>query len=384
MRAHYGVEGLGQQGQTFIAKLLQGLKVPPRKVIVWDIRPDRIAATVAKFPGVRVASSFEEFARSADMFVVAVNTPAHHDEIEKLATLGARHVLCESGTGAILCEKPLAQNVVALRKIRALKARFPQLRVYTALVIEYSDARRELFELMESEHLDLVEFCGRWGKNRAAARELRETAGDRRDELIHMLELGLGLVRHRGLRAVEVLSAQVSYLNFANADAQRRAHERDSSFDLVPDSSTRVMLSAELERGTVELNFASSFTEAENVRQVWGTFVAQGTNEPRYSFSVKFDEKREGVVGDEVLITELRSDTPRRLWLPCDKMLTLTQAFADSQSGVVDPRLATVEWAGTFVELSDAIGESAIAFKNREPRIIRVPFLPAELMTATG
>ena len=368
-----GVEGAGQMGRYYLANLIEKLRIPPENVAVWDIAPERMAVIQAKYPGIVAATSGDDFASKADVFIVAVNTPAHHTEIERIARHGARSVLCESGTPSILCEKPLAQNVTNLRKIRALERRFKDLEISTALVIAFSPTRKVLLDLINSERLTLRVFGGRWGKNRGSSKELRPTAGDLVDEFVHMTEFGLGLVRHQGIRHVDVV-AQVDFLHYVNAEAQRVAHERDPSFPIVPDHSTQALIAASIQNGeTVQMSLASSFLEAAQVRSVWGQLAFTGTQDPARSFSIDFDV--EGA--DRITLTEVQTDEKTVEVMPCDKLLALTEAFIESaRSGKRDERLASVEWAGRFVELMEAIGESDRRRRAGKSRECRVEFQP--------
>jgi predicted dehydrogenase len=326
----------------------------PADIVIFDIKDERVAAAAAKYPGLSVAQSFEKFAQAASAYIVAVNTPAHHTEIDKLARFGARRVLLESGTPSILSEKPLAQNVVYLKQIRAVGRRYPDLRIHTALVIAFSPARKKLIELRDEKGLVLREFTGSWGKNRAVLTEKRPTAGDRVDELIHMLEFGLGLLPE--IDYVE-LTAKMGYLSYVNEAAQREAHLRDSSFPLRPDNSTHLMLRAAMPSGTsTRMHLESSFTKAKQVRNVEGVFTRPDSDEPGYAFAVEFDQKG----ADHLTVTELRSNTVTEEVLPCDKLCDLAEAFLRSARGeATDPRLASIEWAGFFVHLMDAVEKSS-------------------------
>ncbi|MFZ2886242.1 MAG: Gfo/Idh/MocA family oxidoreductase [Minisyncoccia bacterium] len=184
-----GVIGLGQMGKFYLAKLFEDLEYPAEDVIGWDINSARFAEVRQKYPKIRVANSFEEFARSANAFIVTVNTPAHHTVIEGLAP-HAQCILLESGT-PLLCEKPLASDFVKMKQIRAAARRY-NIDIRTALVIGFSPVRNELIKLRDEQHLVLREAQGLWGKNRVG--DTRPTAGDRVDELVHMLEFNLGLL----------------------------------------------------------------------------------------------------------------------------------------------------------------------------------------------
>lgn len=365
-----GIEGVGQMGMYYL-KLALKLGMSLDDIWLWDIDPTRLETARAIYPSVRIASSFAEFAAAADAFIVAVNTPAHHEEIRGLAEHGARRVLVETGLPPILCEKPLALNVVSLQKIRAVERSFPGLDISTAMVIAFSPTRGIIADRMETEGLSLRTCVGRWGKNRGRSDEFRPTAGDRVDELVHMAEFLLSLMQSDGIRFVDVV-AQVEYLRYANADSQREAHERDPSFPLVPDSSTQALLSVMKESGEVaQMALASSFLEAEQVRDVGGTLTHHGTDEPVYSFNVHFDVKG----SDHLTLTHVRTNEVERRELTCDKLLALTEAFfVHAQGGARDSRLASVEWSGAFVDLMEAIGESDELRRAEKAHRCRVSF----------
>lgn len=370
MSLRIGIEGVGQMGLSYLEKLRE-LGFDPADIVIWDTKPEKMSAAQHRFSGIRPATSFEDFAGLGDAYIVAVNTPSHHVEIERLAMHGVQHVLRESGLPRILSEKPLADSVVSLRKIRALQRAYRQLNVYTALVISFSETRQRILKLMKDEGLTLRVFGGRWGKNRGKSTELRPTAGDRVDEFIHMTEFGLGLVRSHGVRHVDV-TAQVEYLAYANEQAQREAHERDSSFPLRPDHSTQALLCAATNHGEVQMCLASSFLEAKQVRTVWGTLAVPGSDEPVYSFSIDFDVKG----ADKITLTPIRSDTPEETTLPCDKLRVLTESFLRTARGeVADDRLAPVDWAGFFVEIMEAIGMSDKLRREIKPSRLRVSYV---------
>src|SRR4051812_32931029 len=105
-----GITGAGgQMGGYYLANLIEKLRMPPHLVAAWDINHERLTAVHAKYPGIVIATSTEDLASKADVFIVTVNTPAHYDEIERLVYRGARRILTETGTASILTEKPLVE-----------------------------------------------------------------------------------------------------------------------------------------------------------------------------------------------------------------------------------------------------------------------------------
>lgn len=363
-----GIIGAGQMGSYYLRNLVEKKSIPARDISIFDIDSQKTSALAAKYEGLMIADSLADLSHRAQIFIVAVNTPAHYEVIETLARHGARRVLRESGIQSILSEKPLAPNLVDLRKIRALERKYTNVQISTAFVIAFSPTRIALTELMAKEDLVLRVFGGRWGKNRGSAKELRPTAGDLVDEFVHMSEFGLGLLPSSRIDYVDV-SAQVGYLKYVNVQAQQRAHERDPSFPLVPDHSTQALFDVKLVGGeTTQMSMSSSFLEAKQVRQVWGT-LCRPTNEPMYSFAIDFDANGE----DILTLTHIREDTVEEKRFREDKLLSLTDAFLTSATSTArDSRLADVAWAGKFVELMEAIGASdrrRLAGKSRDCRV---------------
>jgi hypothetical protein len=349
-----GLAGVGQMGNNYLTKL-EELGIPASNIAIWDIAQERMKKAQEKYPAITVASTLEDMAETAEIFIVTVNTPAHLDVIETITRRAGPRVIPRMGSLHILCEKPLVQTPFEMRKIEELVREFNGLNISTALVITFSLTRDYLAHLMQDEKLELRNFGGRWGKNRGSSKELRPTAGDRVDELIHMAEYGFGLLRDTYIGPVRVMS-QVGYLKYANPDSQRTAHTRDSSFPLIPDHSTQVLLDVDIGHGrTTQMSLASSFLEARQVRNVWGTFCKERTDEPVYSFDLNFD-----VDGADLLyLKRIRTDehVPTEPFR-CDKLRLLTKAFLDyAESGKKDDRLASIVWAGFFVSLAQTIGD---------------------------
>lgn len=125
------------------------------------------------------------------------------------------------------------------------------------------------------------------------------------------------------------------------------------------------MLTAHTNAGeSAQMTLASSFTMSEQVRRLSGTFAPKGSNAAAYGFVANFDQKG----SDLVTIADLRAkQVILDQSLKCDKLLDLTRAFVQMARGEKDdPRLASVEWTGFFVELMDAIQKSAAELGKRE------------------
>jgi predicted dehydrogenase len=350
-----GVIGYGKMGTDYVKKLI-GLGIPAEDIVVWDIALERMMAAVSEHPSIVAAQSLDELARWADSFIVAVNTPAHHEVIDTLAQSGARNVLCESGTTSVLCEKPLAQNVIQLRKIRALSRQFSRMSIHTALVIQFSDVFDHISRLIRDEDLVFAGGNGVWGKNRGMTTERRPTAGDRTDECLWMIEVIMALIRHQGIRHATIHSAMCGYLDYANAESQRIAHKRDESFPHVPDHATSVNMSfATALESDIQVNLSSSFLLAQQRRNVGGVFKRRGTNEPVILIDLEFDMPE----GDHLLVTRCRSNEKEHIVLKTDKLAVMTGAFLEhARSGIAHGSLASVEQAAVCIEILEAIGEA--------------------------
>lgn len=380
--------GCGQMGRYYADILVKKLGYPPGCICCHDIIDSRALALGNDF-GIAVRN---ELPLDVDAAIIAANTPAHFEIISALARGGVRHALCESGIANILSEKPLAQNVVQIRKIQALQVERPDLTIHTALVIQFSPVFDTLIGLMQSENLVLREFSGYWGKNRGKASEKRPTAGDRTDEFLWMLEACLALLRPHGLASATVMSALVGYLDFADAEAQRVAHERDDSFPLKPDNSTRVHISFDTDaEHDVRADFTSSFILPKQERRIAGVMTHAGTDEPAVLFEVNFDhvepDKETGKPRrfDRLLITRCRTDEKQVLEFSQDNLVALTRAFVGLVAGgAAHEQLAPVSQASLCVRILEAIDTVDQARRKHAPRFVTVETDPARTAAACG
>jgi len=364
-----GVAGLGQMGLNYLRNL-QELGQSVDQIVGCDIDAGRIKKVCATYPDLVTTQSIEELAANADSFIVTVNTPSHCEVIETIADNAAERVIGKNGAAYILCEKPLVQHTADLKRLQELEARYKGLKILTALVITFSDARQMLESVMQADSLELRYAGGRWGKNRGRDSEKRPTAGDRVDEFIHMVEFLFSLMRKEGITYSDVIS-QVEHLEYVDEEVQSAAHQYDSSFPLKPDHATQALLNVKAGNNMVPMCLSSSFLEAQQVRQVWGTLCAPGTEKPVYSFDISFDTPK----GDVLTLTQVRWNIVKPLEHPGNKLLSLTRAFLDLVTqGVLDERLADIGWAGRFVELADAIGESDRRRRKGSGREVRVTF----------
>jgi predicted dehydrogenase len=372
-----GIVGVGQMGRNYLRILIEDLGIHPEQIVLCDTDPERLMQALLVSGALVGAKSTEDLASKVDAAIVATNTPSHYSVIRCLA---------ENGVRRILVEKPITQNAQELQKIRDLELKCDGLQISTALVIGFSPVRKILVDLIKNENLVLRDATGSWGENRGYDGEKHPTAGDRVDEFAHMLEFLLGLVRVHGIHHVNVVS-QIGYLRYVNDEAQNRMHDIDSSYPLLPDHSTKALLTAVLKKGgglkedgaSLDMALASSFLEAEQVRIVRGTLVRIGTDFPAYSFTAYFDEKTEvnGVMQtvDRLVLTEVRTNEVRQFVEPCDKLGSLTRAFVEwVQGGERNELLADVEWAGYFVRLMEEIGESDRRRRGGMPGLIQVTF----------
>jgi predicted dehydrogenase len=341
-----GIIGAGQMGGYYANNLVTKCGFPAGDVVVHDLINERASTVAQKFGA--IASDSLPF--DIDAAIVASSTPSHHEIVAQLAQHGIKH---------ILCEKPLAQDIEALDHI---VDNVGDANVYTALVINFSPALAALAEFMEMHEVILLEFFGRWGKNRAVQTEKRPTAGDIEDEAVHPIGTLLQLVKIQGgpIRRASV-NAMAGWLPYANAQAQQSAHERDRSFPLKPNHSTSANLRLFGEGYTVQAHIYSSFLLGQETRLIGGV-LGRFPGEVVDAFEIAFDQKRPEKAGgavDVLTIVHSRSNERTVVQEQGDKLNDLTRAFLTvAGGGAHDPRLATLDEAVTLVKIADAILQS--------------------------
>lgn len=343
------VIGLGRMGMSYL-RMLRKHGFPAHDIVVWDIRPDRIAAALSEFEGIIAATSLLDFAESARWFIVAVSTPSHYPVIEVLARSGARKVLCE---------KPLVPTVELLQHVRAV-AEECDTNVLTALICGFADTRGRLMALRDEHELVLREGTAVWGKNRVG--DSRPTPGDLTDEFIHPLDELLSLTK--GITRVGV-SAHSGFLRYVDRAVQEAAFQLDNSFPMDPDSSTGGLIRAFTSSGAeMHATIASSFTMATQVREVRGTFTRVGSDDAAFGFVAGYDINGT----DPLQIWDLQANKLIYDAAPStDKLYELTGAFLRLvHEGVEDPRLGPLPWSALLTGILDAIRKSSKNDSSRE------------------
>lgn len=333
------VIGAGQMGGYYVNNMVTKCGVPARDIFVIDRVPTKAAALADKFGVVACA----EVPQDINAAIVVTNTPSHHEVVARLAQQGVQH---------ILCEKPLAQTQEGVAHIRKYMG---EAKIYTALVINFSPALTRVLAEMVSRKLTLIDAYGRWGKNRGAASEKRPTAGDLEDEAVHPLAFILALLGSGYSKAA--VSAQVGWLPYVNHDAQQVARARDSSFPERPNHSTSANIQFGGEGHSVLANIYSSFLHPHETRLVGGLLGVK--DDAKLAFEVNFDQKRPDKTGGAVDILKMVDVSKNEAELhefPSDKLNDLTQAFLNAACGRrFDPRLVTIDQAGSLVDLTTAM-----------------------------
>ena len=254
-----GIIGAGQMGGYYANTLVAKCGCPNDDVVVFD-RINERAQAVAKKYGIAMSESLPA---DIDAAIVAASTPSHHELVVQLAQQGVKH---------ILCEKPLAQDTESLDHI---VDNIGESRVYTALVINFSPALSALATIMNMSEIMLLEFYGRWGKNRGRASEKRPTAGDIEDEAVHPIGTLLMLAKVQGGRIRRAsVNAMAGWLPYANEESQRDAHEHDRSFPLRPNHSTSANIRLIGEGYAVQAHIHSSFLLGQETRVIGGVSEA--------------------------------------------------------------------------------------------------------------
>lgn len=337
-----GLIGNGVMGNNY-AKIISELRGSDVTVACYDLDYQKAKDLADKYG----FDAYSVLPVHLDAAIVAVNTPSHMDIIVRLLQNGTKH---------ILCEKPLAMTPKEVRRIKRELEQYPDARVYTALVINFSGAIERLRAMMTTSSLVPLEMSGSWGKPRLLDKIARPSAGDVEDESVHPIGVMLALI-NQGLRACTV-RGNVGSLRFVKPGVQEAAHARDASFPLTPNHSTSAMMWF----NGVPLFVHSSFLLARQerlVRGVLGHESDRGT--PTHSFEIEFDVRHEGGVADKLTIVDYaKGESVPPVFFGGDKLRLVAGSFLDAiNGGPVDPRLADVNDAGLLVDIGTAIIESS-------------------------
>ena len=344
-----GICGAGQMGGYYANNLVNKCGFPAADVVCFDILPERPHALAQKY-GVTVAESFPS---GVDAAIVATNTPSHHDVVSRLVRQGVKH---------ILCEKPLAQTP---KDARLIAAGAGDSNIYMALVINFSPALKYFFGgaggWMGNHDVEIIDFYGRWGKNRGASSEKRPTAGDLEDEAVHVIGVLLAFAKAGGRKWKKVTAgARVGWLPFVNEVSQRKAAAMDPSFPEQPNHSTSANLrfTGGSESWELGASVYSSFLLPQETRLVGG-LLGRGPH-PIFGFEVQFDQKRPEKTGGAVDILKVVNINENKTVIDSefsgDKLNDLTKAFLTAAgSGGIDSRLTSVDEAVALVDIADAI-----------------------------
>ena len=132
-----GIIGAGRMGNSHAGNLK--LIKDAQLTAVYDINPEKSAAFVEKFPGIRVCNSAAEVAESSDVDLVLVTSPTycHEDGVMAIMKTGK----------PIFCEKPLCRTREQLARLAPLVKSYSNL-FAIGFVRRYSPATMVMKQLL--------------------------------------------------------------------------------------------------------------------------------------------------------------------------------------------------------------------------------------------
>jgi predicted dehydrogenase len=276
--------------------------------------------------------------------IVAVNTPAH---------LTALQWTQDRGIKWVLCEKPLVmpnQLTIAFNLLGKDQT------IFVGYQINFSQAVHALLEYMRSLKLHVVEGRSLWTKDRTS--DQRPTLGDLADEATHAVAQLRRLVSVNQHVGRGDIYAALSFLPYANPEAQERVHLQYPSFPLEPISSSHLSLTANVRGyGPVLLSVLSSFVGFHQQRWIELDLANLAESEAiTHMARLEFDTPNE----DVLLFKKLGANGIRRYPFESRiKMQRQMEAFLTAAAGgAVNPYLTPLSEALALVEISAAATES--------------------------
>jgi predicted dehydrogenase len=354
------VLGTGKMGTDYLGKLLH-LGIEPGRILGVDANPEKFnfsADAIKKYPSLmqvpmvgnrhdQPLSKFVDFSQFGSV-ILCTNTPSHHRLLVELMDSGMRN---------IFCEKPLALNMDGVNDIRKAKLATKS-EIFTAFLINLSEAVMHLIGRMKEEDLVLVQGEASWGKNRMY--DTRATPGDLEDESVHPIGVFHTLLEASGQEIDEInVRGRLSYLDYIDPMVQQKAHNDDPSFPLIVNSSAFII--EELRSTSIPfpvlLQTSSSYVKGKQVRRVEVTLAKRSDPaKPVLAVEFNFDTKQ----GDVLEITQLQEKVVEEpLYFTGDKVAMETSAFMRFVTeGYRDPRLTGYLKAQMSVKVTDAIMQS--------------------------
>lgn len=342
------IVGLGQMGSVYVKTLL-GLGFSQEDLVCIDTDDLKFKAAMEQWPKIKAYHSVLEASfEGVSAAIVATNTPSHHRIIIYLLSEGVRY---------IFCEKPLGIDLQVVADIEEAVKIYGGV-VYTAFLINFSEAVYELRKMMMEKGLRVVEGYVNWGKDRTG--NSRPTPGDLEDEACH----GAGAIHsltqvNQRIRGMEVFG-RTSFLPYVDRDVQKKACDSDASFLLVPNASSFITEIVETNEGTIHFGIHSSYLNIKQERTIHITLSDVETGIPKYLAQMEFDTSE----GDVLAIKVPGKKETKRFVFKGDKVGAEIVAFLDAVSNQEpDPRLTDLDTAKLAVKFSDAVKESHLAGK---------------------
>lgn len=309
------VVGLGQMGGYYINNLkISGFDESQIIGVDWNEEARKKAAE--KWSGMEVFSEISDISEIPKVAIVASTTVSHFQNIMYLIEAGVRY---------IFCEKPISMKMEESEEIMKAASKTGT-EIFVAYLINFSGAVQRLTEIMVENDLILAELDSRWGKNRFG--DSRPTPGALVDEIVHSLGVALSLLGvNQELETVQAFK-DLSYFEYADQEAQKKANQKDSSFPL------KGITSSVFVRGRYETNLLcgifsiqASFILGRQARRISCVLTDKEGN-LRLAVELNFDVKRDGGNFDTLDITEYEGNVvhPQEVFQN-NKILSELQAF---------------------------------------------------------
>jgi predicted dehydrogenase len=316
-------------------------------IVGTDISTQRVKAFMKAYPWFQVRNSVSEIILlQPQQIIVASNTPAHKNNIDDII----------NGWGkSLLVEKPLAMTLEQVQAIEK-RAKAAWVEVYTAFLIAFSPVISKLQEFM-GDNFIVTYWQVDWGKNRIGNN--RPTAGNLEDESVHGAHMAMFLTGlNQNIEKTTIHGVTLGYDTYVDDDIQRAAHARDASFPLHPNSNTAVTTTFQTSEGIeVSHNLRSSFVAPTQWRKITLTLAnKKDPSKPRYAVEMNFDVKW----GDSIVVYDLQNKSNLVLdeLMPNNKLQAQLQAFIDTKTGTIDPRLTDLDLALEMAKWTDAVVQS--------------------------
>ena len=328
--------GYGQQGQSFVKKMVEAGVAQPDIVVV-DIKQEKLQKASERYPDL---SCFETTLaalgkRSFDIAWVLVNTSCHLDVVRQCR---------DAGLTKFFVEKPVASP----RHLNEMEGLLAGTTGVCGYILRFSLAVWRLQKFMVEKNLRVRWGSAYYGKPRIWTKDTelpgtaRATEGDKADEATHAMDLQTHLANVDASTMTNQRIISCTHLPFVNPEAQQGLSSIDSDVPQRPDNSTIWSFGND---DDLSLTGISSYTLIETIRRFDFVLGDNESGTPTHYAQLLLDQRDDDGLRDHLIIRPVgeKKNTVAAGYSSDKLRAQVIATLAYLQEGKEDKRLATLQ-----------------------------------------